>query len=117
MLYSSHNLEDIRRLADRVCILREGRTVVQGSVEHLLASTKPVRAVLRDGHLPHWTPSGTVWQKIQRREWLLTVPDFSPAIAERIKTENPVESIAVFDLSLGELFRDYILGEGAPCEN
>jgi ABC-2 type transport system ATP-binding protein len=110
VLYSSHNLQDIRRLADSVCILRAGKIIVQGSIDNLLASVKRVRAVLIDGHLPRWVPDGTVWQRIQRREWLLTVPAFSAAIAERIKIENPVESVDVFDLNLNDLFRDYILG-------
>jgi ABC-2 type transport system ATP-binding protein len=110
VLYSSHNLEDIRRLADSVCILRAGKIIVQGSIDDLLASVKRVRAVLIDGHLPRWVPEGTVWQRIQRREWLLTVPALSPAVANRIKTENPVESVDVFDLNLNDLFRDYILG-------
>jgi ABC-2 type transport system ATP-binding protein len=113
VLFSSHNLGDIRRLADTVCILRNGRIVVKRGLDELLASTKRVRAVLADGHLPRWEPEGTLWQQIQRREWLLTIDGFSQDIAERIKAENPVESVEVFDLSLGEMFRDYILGERA----
>jgi ABC-2 type transport system ATP-binding protein len=112
VLFSSHNLGDIRRLADSVCILRQGKIVVQRSLDKLLASAKRIRAVLSDGHLPQWVPDTTVWQQVQRREWLLTIDDFDGGIAERIKSENPVESVEVFDLSLGDLFRDYILGDG-----
>ena len=112
VLFSSHNLGDIRRLADAVCILRQGRIVIQRSLDDLLASAKRVRAVLQDGHLPRWTPDTTVWQQVQRREWLLTIGDFDGGVADRIKSENPVESVEVFDLSLGDLFRDYILGNG-----
>ena len=110
VLYSSHNLADVRRLADSVCILREGKIVVRRSLEELLASSKRVRAVLSDGHLPRWVPDGTVWQQVRRREWLLTIDGFDAALAQRLKSENPVERLEVFDLSLGELFRDYILG-------
>jgi ABC-2 type transport system ATP-binding protein len=110
VLHSSHNLEDIRRLADSVCILRAGKLLVHSDVDQLLASAKRIRAVLTDGHLPRWVPEGTIWQRVQRREWLLTVNGFSAAAAERIKAENPVESVDVFDVNLGDLFRDYILG-------
>jgi ABC-2 type transport system ATP-binding protein len=110
VLYSSHNLGDIRRLADSVCILREGKIVVRRSLDALLASAKRVRAVLTDGHLPRWVPEGTIWQQVRRREWLLTIDGFEASVAERIKSENPVEGVEVFDLSLGDLFRDYILG-------
>jgi hypothetical protein len=62
---------------------------------------------------PNGYPERTLWQQVQRREWLLTIDGFSPDVAEQIKAENPVESIEVFDLSLADLFRDYILGERA----
>ena len=110
VLYSSHNLGDVRRLADSVCILRNGRVVVRRGIEELLASVKRVRAVLSDGYLPKWVPEGTVWQQVNRREWLLTVDAFDAEVAARIKAENPVEAVEVFDLSLGDLFRDFILG-------
>ena len=70
-------------------------------------------AVLSDGHLPRWVPQNTVWQQVQRREWLLTSTSSIPELPRRIQDENPVESVEVFDLSLNDLFRDYILGEGA----
>jgi len=110
VLYSSHNLEDIRRLADSVCILRAGKILVHSGVDKLLASVKRIRAVLMDGHLPRWVPDGTVSQSIQRREWLLTVDRFDDSLVDRIRHENPVESVNVFDLNLGEVFKDYILG-------
>ena len=114
VLFSSHNLSDVRRLADSVCILRDGKIIVQRGIEELLSSAKRVRAVLTDGHLPRWVPEQTVWQQVQRREWLLTIDDFRDEIAERIKAENPVESVEVFDLNLNDVFRDYVKGETVP---
>jgi ABC-2 type transport system ATP-binding protein len=111
VLYSSHNLGDIRRMADSVCILRDGRIVVRRPIDELLASARRVRAVLTDGHLPRWVPEGTIWQRVQRREWMLTVDDFRDDVADRIKAENPVESVEVCEVSLGDLFRDYIKGQ------
>jgi ABC-2 type transport system ATP-binding protein len=111
ILYSSHNLGDIRRMADEVCILRDARIVVRRPIDELLASARRVRAVLTDGHLPRWVPSGTIWQRVQRREWMLTVDDFSADMADRIRAENPVESVEVCEVSLGDLFRDYIKGQ------
>jgi ABC-2 type transport system ATP-binding protein len=113
VLFSSHNLDDIRRLADSVGIMRLGKLVVQRGIDELLTSTKRVRAVLSDGRLPRWVPEGTIWQRVERREWLLTIDSFHPQLIERIRSENDVETVEVVDLGLGELFRDYILGEGA----
>jgi len=113
VLFSSHNLDDIRRMADSVGIMRLGKLIVQRGIDELLASTKRVRAVLADGRLPRWVPQGTICQRIERREWLLTIDGFDPQLIERIRSENDVERVEVIDLALGELFRDYILGEGA----
>jgi ABC-2 type transport system ATP-binding protein len=114
VLFSSHNLGDVRRLADSVCILRDGKVVVQRGIEDLLASAKRVRAVLTDGYLPRWVPERTVWQQVSRREWLLTIDDFQDDVADRIRSENAVESVEVVDLSLNDLFRDYVTGERTP---
>ena len=40
---------------------------------------------------------------------MLTVSSFSADVEERLKAENSVESVDVFDVNLGELFKDYIL--------
>ncbi len=112
VLFSSHDLADIRRFADSVCILRNGKAVVQRGVEELLESAKRVRVVLADGRLPTWVPEGTICQQIQRREWVLTIDGVTEELTRRLKAENPVESVEVQDLSLNDLFRDYILGEG-----
>jgi ABC-2 type transport system ATP-binding protein len=113
VLFSSHTLEDVRRLADTVGILYEGRLLVQRGVDELLASTKRIRAVLRDGCLPRREPDGTVWQRVQRREWLLTVRDFSPDLVHSLQADNPLESVEVLDLNLEELFKDYVKGRRA----
>ncbi len=110
VLFSSHTLADVQRLADTVGILYEGRLLVHRGVDELLASTKRIRAVLRDGCLPRWEPDGTVWQRVQRREWLLTVRDFSSETIAHLRAENPLEQVEVLDLSLEELFKDYVRG-------
>ncbi len=110
VLFLSHTLADVRRLADSVGILYEGRLLVHCGVEELLASTKRVSAVLRDGCLPRSEPEGMIWQSLQRREWSLTVRGCTSEVVQRIRAENPVEAIAVRDLSLEEVFKDYVKG-------
>ena len=109
VLFSSHNLGDVRRLADSVCILQKGKVVVQRSLDELLGSTKRVRAVLTDA-ASRWVPDGTVWQRVQRREWLLRGGRPRRGRHGAPQVRDPVECVEVFDLSLGDLFRDFILG-------
>ena len=78
VLISSHMLDDVRRLADTVGILHEGQLLLHGNLDALLTSTKRICATLRDGCRPEQSPEGTIWQRVQGREWTVTVRDFSP---------------------------------------
>jgi ABC-2 type transport system ATP-binding protein len=139
VLISSHMLDDVRRLADTVGILNNGRLVVQGNLDALLTSTKRIRATLRDGFRPSqaaadkmgtgtspeaFVPqsaqvgsepvpilSGVVWQRVEGREWTITVRDFSPEKFQQVQAIDGVEHAAVIDLGLEELFKDFIRGQ------
>ncbi len=110
VLFSSHSIDDVQRLADHVGILFRGKLLVNRPLDDLLGSTKRLRAVLRDGCLPQQLPAGTIWQHVQRREWSLTVERFSEDLISKLQSENSVEAVDVTDLSLEELFKDYVKG-------
>jgi ABC-2 type transport system ATP-binding protein len=114
VLFSSHTLSDVQRLADTVGILYEGCLLVHCGIDELIATTKRINAVLADGCLPKSEPDGTVWQNVQRREWSLTVTGFTPELVQRIRDENPVNAVSVRDLNLEEVFKDYIKGRRPP---
>ncbi|QDU46335.1 ABC transporter ATP-binding protein [Symmachiella dynata] len=110
VLFSSHSIDDVQRLADDVGIMYHGRLLVNRPLDDLLGSTKRVRAVLRDGCLPQHLPEGTIWQSVQRREWSLTVAGFSTDVLTQLRAENSVEVVDVADLCLEDLFKDYVKG-------
>jgi ABC-2 type transport system ATP-binding protein len=110
VLFSSHTIDDVQRLADTVGLLYQGRLLVHRPLDQLLAHTKRIRAVLRDGALPRWLPETTIWQRVQRREWVLTVGDFSPELLPRLESENLVQNVEVQDLNLEDVFKDYVKG-------
>jgi ABC-2 type transport system ATP-binding protein len=111
VLISSHVLDDVRRLADRVGILYEGQLVLHGDIDELLTSTKRICATLRDGSQPKETPEGTIWQRIQGRQWTITVRDFSAEKVQQVQAIDGVEHVNVIDLGLEELFKDFIRGQ------
>jgi len=116
ILFSSHTFADVQRLADEVAIIHEGRLLTQCSVEQLLTRTKRLRAVLADGATPDAAPEGTIWQRRNRREWLMTVREFSQDTLERVRNQNRLENIEVIDLSLEDIFKDFIRGQrSTPC--
>lgn len=114
VLFSSHTLSDVQRLADTIGIINEGRLLVHSGMDALLRSTKRIRAVLTDGCAPSRPPEHTIWQRVQNREWLLTVKDFSPATVERLRATNRLEQVEVIDLGLEDIFKDYVRGWRTP---
>jgi ABC-2 type transport system ATP-binding protein len=113
VLISSHMLDDVRRLADTVGILHEGKLLLHGNLDALLTSTKRLSATLRDGCQPKQTPEGTIWQRIQGREWTITVGQFSPEKVQQVRAIDGVEQVRVIDLGLEDLFKDFIRGQRA----
>ena len=85
--------------------------LVQGNVDALLTSTKRIRATLRDGVRPGQAPAGVVWQRVEGREWTITVRDFSPEKVQQVRAIDGVENADVIDLGLEELFKDFIRGQ------
>jgi len=113
VLLSTHSLDDVQRLADTVGILYGGRLLVHRKIDELLATTKRIRATLTDGRPPDRLPPNTIWQRVQGREWLVTVGDFTPDTLEQIRAQPGVEHVEIIDLGLEGLFKDFIRGRRA----
>ncbi len=111
VLFSSHAIEDVERLADRVGVILQGRLIVDASVQKLLSTTRRLRASLVDGCLPRAAPPGTIWQSVDRREWMLTVTDFTDETLAHLKRSNCVEHVEVTDVNLNTLFKDFVKGQ------
>ncbi len=110
VLFSSHVLGDVHRLADSVALLHEGRLLLHGDIEDLLGRTKRVRAVREDETEDLLPPPGTVFQQVNGREWVMTLENFDRAHVEFVRAKNRVSHVDVQDLSLDELFKDFVRG-------
>jgi len=115
ILFSSHTLSDVQRLADRIGIIHEGRLLLDCPADELITTTKRVRAVLSDGTQPGDTPEGTVWQRVQGREWLMTVRGFSPNAVQFLTRRYALDHVEVLDLGLEDVFKDIIRGRKVPA--
>jgi ABC-2 type transport system ATP-binding protein len=111
VLFSSHSLADVARVADEIAVMHEGKLLLHSAIDELLEKTKRVRAVLADD-APGATdaPPGTVWQQVKGREWLLTVRDFEPARVEFLRAKNRIAHLDVEDVTLEQVFKDVVLG-------
>lgn len=118
VLFSSHGLDDVQRLADTVAILHEGRLVEHRSLHDLLDGARRIRAVLPadpSGARPEPPcppPPGTIRHAMDRREWTLTVRDCDEELVRRLRDEHGFEHVDVQEVGLGELFKDYVRGAG-----
>jgi ABC-2 type transport system ATP-binding protein len=115
VLFSSHTLSDVQRIADHVALIHEGRLLAHGTTDDLVAGTKRVRVVLNDGCTPSEPPEGTIWQQCQRREWLLTVHGFSADTLDFLQSHYSVENVEVGDLGLEDVFKDFVKGRRASA--
>jgi len=113
VLFSTHSLDDVQRLADTVGILHGGRLLVHRNIEELLATTKRLRATLTNGRVPDRLPDNLIWQRVEGREWLVTVGEFTEETAQRLRAEEGVGHVEVIDLGLEDLFKDFIRGQRA----
>ena len=113
VLFSTHSLDDVQRLADTVGILYGGRLLVHRKIDELLASTKRIRATLTGDRPPEQLPANTIWQQVQGREWSVTVADFTPQTVQQIRADDGVDHVEVIDIGLEDLFKDFIRGQRA----
>lgn len=107
VIFSSHSIDDVQRLADTVGVLQAGKLVVHDDVESILKNTKRLRVSLKDNCSPAWTPGSAIWHRFEDRLWELTVNNFSDDLVAEVQQKNSVEQIDVSDLSLEEIFKDY----------
>jgi ABC-2 type transport system ATP-binding protein len=110
VLFSSHVLSDVQRLADSVGIIYEGRLLISCATDELMKATKRVRTVLADGCVPNEPAPGTIWQQVNGREWQLTVRGFSQETVDYLQQQYQVESVEVTDLALEDIFKDLVKG-------
>ena len=110
ILFSSHHVDDVERVADDVGIMVDGQLVLCGAVDTVREQVKRVRFVLSDGTLPTNIPPEVIYQKLNRREWLVTIHPFSQKLVEQIQAENPVKNATVIDLCLEDIFKDLVRG-------
>jgi ABC-type multidrug transport system ATPase subunit len=114
IIISSHQIDDVTRLADEVVILHAGKRLVHASIDELLGTTKRVEAVLLDGRLPERVLQQTVWQRVDRRTWSMTLHPFDATMVNTLREANPISSLTVIDIGLEQVFKDFIRG-ATPC--
>lgn len=108
IIFSSHRMEHIETLCDRLTILRKGHTVLQGNLKDIKKSYN-ARTILIRGDLereyleaiPHVTEVSR-----QQDDWCLRIDkkDYVSHIFNALKPEHKIEKFLVCEPSLNEIF-------------
>ncbi len=119
ILFSSHILSDVERLADEVCVIAGGKVVLHRSLEELKAGAR--RVVLRApsasmGDLRRLP--GVVRARREEEAAVLTVLDFGGAWIEQARAAlgTPVDGIRDAALGLEDLYLDIVAAPGGQEE-
>jgi ABC-2 type transport system ATP-binding protein len=117
ILFSSHNIADVERVADSVGIIHDGQLVVSGPLDRMLRGTKRLRVTLAEGASPGPPPVGTVRHWTERRDWMIAVAGFAPGVVEEVRSNPGVERVEVSDMGLEEILKCYIKARrGGPSD-
>jgi ABC-2 type transport system ATP-binding protein len=109
VLFSTHLLHEMERVADEVAILHEGKLKVRASLEGLKAATKKLRAIYPE-RIPDTFPlDGLLRVERNHHQALLTVTSFDEGMPEKLRVGG-AESVEVIDLSLEEIFVETVKG-------
>ncbi len=110
ILFSSHHVDDVQRIADRIGIMDQGQLIFCEQAEQFSDVVRVVNAVLEDGRLPEWIPPQCVHSSINRRQWEITLYPFNPSIPDEIAGRNPVTHVTCDSLGLEDFFKHVIRG-------
>ncbi len=110
ILFSSHNLGDVERIADTIAIMDEGKLLAQRPKTELIQSTKRIRVSLNKPNGKPESPDETILSELEGLEWSLTMSGWSPEKLARLQQVEDVDSVQVSDMALEDIFRDYIRG-------
>ena len=103
ILFSSHILSDVERIADRIGIIVAGRLVVDCSHEQLKTRIKKFRIIFPDSPPDNLHLTEIVSQQTAAREMTLTVANWNQQKQVLLDTYQP-ESITEIPLSLEDIF-------------
>ncbi|WP_084105036.1 ABC transporter ATP-binding protein [Demequina sp. NBRC 110056] len=109
VIFSSHQLELVERLCDRVGIVKSGRLVASGTIDELRATDQVAWTLAAEGGAPESPPGVTLTPDGPGR-WRVDAPSAADvqAVLAAAVAAGPVTEFAPVLPSLTDLFRDVV---------
>lgn len=116
VFFSTHNLHDLERTADRVAVIMKGKLLFSKPLDELKLGARKIQAVFPDGLPAEISDSPDVIRvEEQGKVYSLVVGENFGEILERVKLSNPVH-VELLDLDLEEIFIHTMAKEGYSRE-
>jgi ABC-2 type transport system ATP-binding protein len=103
VVFSSHNLTDVERIADRVIILHEGRVLLDRATDELRESVRQLRLIFPSEAPPTAPVPGILAKSRLGRELLITLDGFDEAALPALQRATGAH-VDVSPVSLEDLF-------------
>lgn len=103
ILFSSHILSDVERIADRIGVLVAGKLVVDCSLDEIKSRIKRLRVIFRERTPEDLYLTDIINRRAQGREMVLTVANWNPQKQAILATFGP-ESCTEMPMTLEDLF-------------
>jgi ABC-2 type transport system ATP-binding protein len=103
ILFSSHILSDVERIADRIGVVVAGKLVVDCTLDELKSRIKKLRVIFPGQAPDDLYVTDIVNQRQQGREMILTVANWNPQKRAILETFRP-ESCTELPMSLEDIF-------------
>lgn len=110
VLYSSHIMSDIEKVADTIGIINEGRLLVCAGRDDLLEKTREITVTMKFGSGPLPKPDSAILFDVQDRVSRLTVFGMPETELTTLRNNPHVERVEVSPLNLEAIFKAFIKG-------
>lgn len=109
VLLSSHQINEVERVADEVAILRHGKLVLLEKLEDLKKETREMTVTLRNGS-PNYpeVPGSVIRRERIERQWRLLVRGLDESRMETFRSGPNVQSVELRPANLEEIFVGYM---------
>jgi len=116
ILFCSHILSDVERIADRIGILAGGKLVVDCPLEQLKKRVKKLRVIFPESPPPDLYLTEIINQQTQGRELVITVANWNKQKQTVLETFKP-SSCTEIPMSLEDIFIECTKPSPVPITN
>ena len=114
---SSHQINEVERVADIVAILREGRLMLVERLDSLKADTRQLTLTLEDGAAePPQFPGQVLSCRRRSRQWRLLVRGVPEHCVSALHDDPSIKAVDVHVPNLEEIFVAYMRGDPQAVE-